>query len=632
MKSLMKYLISLLLQCMLFLPLSIKAQDPNFHIYLCFGQSNMDGTGTIENQDKVTNSRVKMLQDQTCSNLGRNYGTWYTAVPPLSRCWNGLGPADYFGKEMASNMPANVTIGLVVTGYGGCDIAFFQKGAPLGKASIPGGSAADIPAQFTGGYAWMLDLAKKAQTVGVIKGMIFHQGETNTNDPNWKYKVQEIVNNLRTDLGIGNVPFLAGELLYSQYGGCCSSHNTEINKLPGLISNCQVVSTSGLAGKDNAHFTSTSYRELGIRYAQKMIPLININSIPIPVVTITAPVINSSLCSGASVNIEAVATINSGSVSKVEFYDGVTLLGTDTSFPYAFLWETPSAGSHTLKAIATSAANVVSDAAVVSVTVNSPTIIVPVMQLKGGAWSEQSTAQLCEGGDLGIGPHPYDIESGWSWQGPDGFSSTQREIRLSKIAPLKAGVYKVSFTNASGCKSSLEIPITVYAKPGISIVSPVDKEILEGSSIAINVDVTGSGISNVQYYDGSSFLTQKDQQPYSYIWNQAPAGKYKLLARAVNINGCSDTATAEFVVAVSTGLTEEAVEQRVSFYPNPFNDYATLQAKEGAQFLIVDLLGKIVERGAGKSEIHIGETLSQGVYFLRISMAGEDKVIKITKR
>jgi hypothetical protein len=249
------------------------SQDPNFHIYLCFGQSNMEGMGPIEAQDKATNVRVKVLADQTCSNLNRVYGQWYTAVPPLNRCWNALGPADYFGKTMADGEPSKVTIGLVPAAYSGCDIAFFQKSAPLGKASTKGGGAADIPSQFTGGYAWLLDLAKKAQKVGVIKGIIFHQGETNSGDPTWKNKVKEIVTDLRTDLGIGNVPFLAGELLYAQYGGCCSSHNVEVNKLPGLLPNAYVISASGLNGLSgsNAHFSSASYRTLGARYAQKML-------------------------------------------------------------------------------------------------------------------------------------------------------------------------------------------------------------------------------------------------------------------------------------------------------------------------------------------------------------------------
>jgi len=269
--KLKSYLIRLITAGLLCSSLSaIAAPDPNFHIYLMFGQSNMEGMGTVAAQDRTTNPRVKVLQDQTCSNLNRTYGTWYLASPPLNRCWSGIGPGDYFGKTMAEGMPSSITIGLVPASVAGSDIALYQKSAPIGRAG------ADIPVQFSGGYAWLLDLAKKAQQAGVIKGIIFHQGETNTGDANWKYKVQEIVNNLRTDLGIGNVPFLAGELLYADYGSCCSRHNVEVNKLPSLITNSYVVSASGLAGVDGAHFSTASYREFGKRYAQLMLTKVSV--------------------------------------------------------------------------------------------------------------------------------------------------------------------------------------------------------------------------------------------------------------------------------------------------------------------------------------------------------------------
>lgn len=252
----------------LILSMVAAAQDPNFHIYLAFGQSNMEGMGTVEDQDRVTNARVMVLQDQTCSNLSRTYGTWYTAAPPLCRCWGKLGPADWFAKTMADGMPPTVKIGIVNTSVGGCDIALFQKSAPIGRAN------ADIPTQFNGGYAWLLDLAKTAQKSGVIKGMIFHQGETNTGDPNWKYKVQEIVADLKKDLGLGDIPFLAGEVLQAA-GNCCAAHNVEIAKIPSVIPNSYVISSAGLAGADVAHFTSAAYRTLGIRYAQKMLTLVS---------------------------------------------------------------------------------------------------------------------------------------------------------------------------------------------------------------------------------------------------------------------------------------------------------------------------------------------------------------------
>ncbi|OZY86631.1 hypothetical protein CBP51_06325 [Cellvibrio mixtus] len=248
------------------------APDPNFHIYLMFGQSNMEGAAPIENQDRITNPRVKVMADLNCSNLGRTYGNWYVASPPLNRCYSGLGPGDYFGKTMADGMPSSVTIGLVPAAVSGTPIALYQKSAPIGRNNQ------NIPTQFNGGYAWLLDMARKAQQAGVIKGIIFHQGESDTSDPNWKNQVKEIVTDLRRDLGIGDVPFLAGELLYADYGSCCHWHNTEVRKLPGLINNAHVVSAMGLPGMDVYHFTSASYRELGRRYAQIMLDKIDRNS------------------------------------------------------------------------------------------------------------------------------------------------------------------------------------------------------------------------------------------------------------------------------------------------------------------------------------------------------------------
>jgi hypothetical protein len=126
-------------------------------------------------------------------------------------------------------------------------------------------------------YARLVELAKLAQKDGVIKGILFHQGETNTNSTTWKNQVAQIVANLKSDLGLNDVPFLAGELLAAQ-GACCSSHNVEVNKLPDVIPNAHVISSSGLLGADAAHFTSSSYRTFGQRYAEKMLELIEVDS------------------------------------------------------------------------------------------------------------------------------------------------------------------------------------------------------------------------------------------------------------------------------------------------------------------------------------------------------------------
>jgi len=299
--------------------------NPNFHIYLLFGQSNMEGAATIEAQDRTINQRVKVLADLTCSNLGRTYGNWYPASPPLNRCWSGLGPGDYFGKTMADGMPSNVTIGLVPAAVSGTPIELYQKSAPIGRNNQ------DIPAQFNGGYAWLMDLAKKAQADGVIKGIIFHQGESNTADPQWKFKVQEIVADLRKDLNIGDVPFIAGELLYADYKSCCHWHNPEINKLPSLINNSFVVSAAGLPGMDEAHFTTASYRELGKRYAQIMLEKIDRSS--------SAPTLSSSVAtsSAATSSSPASSLAAAGRSSQAASAGGNSSSGGGASNPLVLL-------------------------------------------------------------------------------------------------------------------------------------------------------------------------------------------------------------------------------------------------------------------------------------------------------
>src|SRR5215213_7473350 len=77
--------------------------DPNFHVYLAFGQSNMEGFPGVEEQDKTgVDPRFRMLAAVDFANLGRTKGEWYEAVPPLCRSSTGLCPADYFGRTLVA--------------------------------------------------------------------------------------------------------------------------------------------------------------------------------------------------------------------------------------------------------------------------------------------------------------------------------------------------------------------------------------------------------------------------------------------------------------------------------------------------------------------------------------------------
>ena len=261
------------------------APDPNFHIYLLLGQSNMQGTADIQSQDRnINNLRVRTLQSENgCSGQNWTYGQWRTAEPPQVRCnqEGGLGPGDTFGHTMAANTDESITIGLVGGAYGGAKIEYFLPNCG-GDCTPPYGGISGAPDNGTGGYKWVLDLAQKAQTEGVIKGIIFHQGESNSGQSNWPNLVNQYVTALRNDLGLSadELPFIAGELPYT---GCCSSHNTLVRQIPNAVQNGHVVTAEGgLNDKgDGLHWNSAAVREMGRRYANKMLTLVDTNSGPV---------------------------------------------------------------------------------------------------------------------------------------------------------------------------------------------------------------------------------------------------------------------------------------------------------------------------------------------------------------
>jgi hypothetical protein len=226
-----------------------------FHVFLLLGQSNMAGYPKALDSDKNVDPRIQVLGYDACSATGRQADKWATAVPPLHECWQGaIGPGDNFAKTMLSSIPAGDKIGLVPCAISGEKIETFMKS---------GGSK----------YNWIISRAKAAQQAGgVIEGILFHQGESNSGDSSWPGKVKTLITDIRTDLGIGNVPFLAGELLYS---GSCASHNTLVKQLPSTITNAFVISANGLSvdtsdTKYNLHFNHDSQVTFGKRYADQM--------------------------------------------------------------------------------------------------------------------------------------------------------------------------------------------------------------------------------------------------------------------------------------------------------------------------------------------------------------------------
>ncbi|MBO5532430.1 MAG: T9SS type A sorting domain-containing protein [Fibrobacter sp.] len=255
------------------------APDPNFHIYLAFGQSNMEGQGDVGQQDKTVDERFQVLwaaDNGSCS--GKTKGKWSTAVPPLAHCQGAkLGPTDYFGRTMVEKTDPQIKVGVIVVAVAGCSIQLFDKDSYANYARTQQSWMTQRINTYGGNpYGRLIEMAKKAQEEGVIKGIIFHQGETDAGDGQWPSKVKRVYDNIIKDLGLENdIPFLAGEVLRS---GVSKGANNNIAKLPQQSKNFYVVSSEGfnqaLGDGQNVHFTSQEYRDFGKRYAEKMIEVL----------------------------------------------------------------------------------------------------------------------------------------------------------------------------------------------------------------------------------------------------------------------------------------------------------------------------------------------------------------------
>ena len=230
-----------------------KNQSLNLEIYLLIGQSNMAGRADIEIQDLDTLENVYLY-------TGISGKVWEKAANPLNKystvrkdlSMQKLGPGYTFAKEMAKACKGG-QIGLVVNAKGGTSIEEWKPGGEL--------------------YNEAVKRAKLAMISGSLKGIVWHQGESNSSRPDlYPAKITELIQSLRAELGIPDLPFVAGQL--SEDKLVRHDFNTMILTLPSFVKFTGVVTTEGTATMEGTHFNSASQRLLGERYAAEMLKLI----------------------------------------------------------------------------------------------------------------------------------------------------------------------------------------------------------------------------------------------------------------------------------------------------------------------------------------------------------------------
>ncbi|CAM4236840.1 sialate O-acetylesterase [Cytophagaceae bacterium 50C-KIRBA] len=249
----MKYYFFLLLN-LIFSPLwSQSSPDPNFHIYILLGQSNMAGRGEmIEPYTSQQHEKVWMFTAQN---------QFVTAKHPMhfdKPALVGVGPGLSFGIEMAKQSSA-VKIGLVPCAVGGSSInSWVVNGYDEATKTHPLDEA--------------IQRILAAQQQGVIKGILWHQGESDSETSKrvgYIDKLNALIAQIRTITKQANLPFVIGELGY--FNQNYKDFNQILSSLNAPAKHTALISAQDLNAKsDNIHFDSQSATELGKRYAFAM--------------------------------------------------------------------------------------------------------------------------------------------------------------------------------------------------------------------------------------------------------------------------------------------------------------------------------------------------------------------------
>jgi N6-adenine-specific methylase len=269
----MKKILTILLFAALCTVLPAQTPDPNFFIYLCFGQSNMEAGARPAEQDKDFNDpRFQFMAAVDMPRFQRERGHWYTAVPPICRETNNMGPVDFFGRKMIEVLPEPYRVGVINVSVAGAKLELWDKDACeeylAMEAADPSRSWLINMAKEYGmnPYRRLMETAREAQKYGVIKGMLLHQGESNPDDPAWPGRVKKIHDDLCADLGLNpdEIPLLAGELKYAEQDGVCAAFNDVVlPHLPEVMPNAYVISALGCESTgDQFHFSTEGFRFL----------------------------------------------------------------------------------------------------------------------------------------------------------------------------------------------------------------------------------------------------------------------------------------------------------------------------------------------------------------------------------
>ena len=217
------------------------------HAFLLIGQSNMAGRGFMDELEPVSNPRLKVLRN----------GRWQPMYRPVNndRKFSGVCLAESFAD--AYSKTHDVDVGLIPCADGGTCLDQWAEGSLL--------------------YDHAVYQCRLAQRTSNIAGVLWHQGEGDCGEERYglyTQKFTKIMQALRRDLGLEDVPFLLGGLgsyfesgKYEQIKLHYRDVNRQLKQIATDYPMTGYVPADGLeSNPDELHFSAKALWEFGLRY------------------------------------------------------------------------------------------------------------------------------------------------------------------------------------------------------------------------------------------------------------------------------------------------------------------------------------------------------------------------------
>ncbi len=244
--------------------------------------------------------------------------------------------------------------------------------------------------------------------------------------------------------------------------------------------------------------------------------------------SIISPATNTNIAQGVNITLTASAGTTFGSITKVVFYQGTTLLVSDTASPYTVTWKSSDTGSYRITAVATNSILQTSDSSAITINVGTP----PASQTITGPTSVTSNQQGV------IYSVPDTTGATYQWTLPVGATVTSSSSNNSQITVnfgSKGGTVSVTETNPYGSSiSSLKVKITTVtglvtplvadsylARPN-PFINTVILHVNTASSSPEPLTLIISDLKGVNYYSSSAYFTNEDIT----VGEQLPSGVY----------------------------------------------------------------------------------------------------------